>query len=96
MIAKSKKSLVFAELISEFLEGGENESLIDDKLFIIDSSNQWYSDTIKYLQDMRFPSDFSHENQRCIKKNAQSYLIIKKHVISPRGRYSVITMLHSW
>ena len=61
--AKVKKSLVFAELLSDFNheEVSYDESLVDDHLFLIDSSDLWYGSIIVYLQTTRFPSNVSKE-----------------------------------
>jgi hypothetical protein len=52
--AKSKKSLVFAELICDFPHSAtENvvvDSLPDESLFLISIANLWYGDIIIYLQ----------------------------------------------
>ena len=78
--AKVKKSLVFVELLSDFPRESEdvsyNESLVDDHLFLIDSSDLWYGTIIIYLQTTRFPSDVFHEERRCICHQAKHYLII--------------------
>jgi hypothetical protein len=51
--AKSKKSLVFAELISELaVESGDvvpEESPIRGDMFFIESSDPWYRDILIYL-----------------------------------------------
>ena len=52
MSAKSKKSLVFAELISELPCGEEmiyDESFPNEHLFLISSQDPWYGDIIVYL-----------------------------------------------
>ena len=63
--AKAKKSLVFAELLSDFPRESEDvsydESLVDDHLFLIDSYDLWYVTIIIYLQTTNFPSNVSHE-----------------------------------
>ena len=63
---KSKKSLVFAELmvglprvIEEFLD---LDSLPNESLFLIESSNLWYGDIIIYLQAQRFHPDASKDD----------------------------------
>jgi hypothetical protein len=52
--AKSKKSLVFAELICDFpyseMENVAADSLLDESLFLISSDDLWYGDIIIYLQ----------------------------------------------
>ena len=78
--AKVKKSLVFAELLSDFPQNSEyisyNESLVDDHLFLIASSDLWYGTIIVYLQTTKFPSDVSREERRHIRHQAKHYLII--------------------
>jgi hypothetical protein len=63
-LAKAKKYLVFVELLLELPRESEDvsydESLVDDHLFIIDSSDLWYGTIIVYLQTIKFPSDVSH------------------------------------
>jgi hypothetical protein len=53
ILAKSKKSLVFAELISELpIESGDivpKELPIRGDIFLITSSDPWYEDIIIYL-----------------------------------------------
>ena len=79
MSAKSKKSLVFAELISE-LPGGEemiyDESFPDEHLFLISPQDPWYGDIIVYLQTVKFPSTFSKDQCRKLRHLAKNYLII--------------------
>ena len=54
VLANSKKSLIFAELISDFpnLDEGEvhEDSLIDEHIFLISIADPWYRDIIVYLQ----------------------------------------------
>ena len=51
--AKSKKSLVFAELIVEFLVEEdvdiEEDSFPDEHIFLISTSDPWYRDILIYL-----------------------------------------------
>ena len=51
--AKSKKSLVFAELIAEFLieedVSIEEDSFPNEHIFLISTSNPWYGDILFYL-----------------------------------------------
>ena len=64
MSSKSKKSLVFVELISNFPYGEEivyDESFPDEDLFLISSQDPWYGDLIVYLQTVKFPSTFSKD-----------------------------------
>jgi hypothetical protein len=56
--AKSKKSLVFAELISDLLstetKNVAKDSLLDESLFLINFDDIWYGDIIIYLQTQNF------------------------------------------
>ena len=79
MSAKSKKSLVFAELISELPCGEEivyDESFLDENLFLISPQDPWYGDIIVYLQTAKFPSTFSKDERRKLCHLAKNYLII--------------------
>ena len=79
MSAKSKKSLVFAELISELPCGDEivyDESFSDEHLFLISPQDPWYGDIIVYLQTAKFPSTFSKDERRKLCHLAKNYLII--------------------
>lgn len=75
--AKSKKSLVFTELLSDLPRNSEDisydESLVDDHLFLIDSFDLWYGTIIIYLETIKFPFDISHEERRCICHQAQCW-----------------------
>jgi hypothetical protein len=66
--AKSKKSLVFAELISELpVESGDvvpEESPIRGDMFLIESSDPWYGDILIYLQTLKCPTSASHDERR--------------------------------
>ena len=63
--AKSKKSLVFAELIAEFLVEEdvaiEEDSFPDEHIFLISTSNPWYRDILVYLQTLKYPTAFSQK-----------------------------------
>jgi hypothetical protein len=78
--AKAKKSLVFAELICALPHANENieprDSLPDESLFFINTSNPWYGDILLYLQTQRFQPNISHEEHRCICHHSRCYLII--------------------
>jgi hypothetical protein len=62
---KSKKSLVFAELILELsVESGDvmpEESPIQGDMFLIASSDPWYGDILVYLQTLKCPTSASHD-----------------------------------
>ena len=63
MSEKAKKYLVFAKLLSELPREDESvsydEILVDDHIFLIDSSNLWYGNIIVYLQTTKFSSNVS-------------------------------------
>jgi hypothetical protein len=83
--SKSKKSLVFAELICDFPRADEEteprDSLPDESLFLISISDPWYGDIILYLQTQRFQPDISREERHHIRHHSRHYLIIG-HFIS--------------
>jgi hypothetical protein len=79
--AKSKKSMVFVELILELLvESGDvipNESPIKGDMFLIASSDPWYADVLVYLQTLKCSALASRdENHRMCHPN-KNYLILK-------------------
>jgi len=61
--AKSKKSLVFDELMSEFPveneEGEAVDSFFDEHIFLISSYEPWYKYILIYLQTFKFPPHYS-------------------------------------
>ena len=77
---KKKKSLVFVELMAGLLWVSqplqELESLPDDSLFLIDSSNPWYGDILVYLQTQQFRPLATKDDRRHIIHLAQHYLIV--------------------
>jgi hypothetical protein len=78
--AKSKKSLVFAELISELpVESGDvvpEESPIQGDMFLIESSDPWYGDILIYLHTLKCPTSASRDEHRRIHHQAKNYLIL--------------------
>jgi hypothetical protein len=78
---KSKKSLVFTELISELsVESGDvvpEESPIRGDMFLITSSDPWYRDILIYLQNLKCPTSASRGERRRICHQAKNYLILK-------------------
>jgi len=60
--SKAKKLLVFAELICNLPHTDDNtnpnDSLPDESLFLISTSNPWYGDILLYLQTQRFSLEF--------------------------------------
>ena len=67
---KSKKSLVFAELILELpVELGDvfpKESPIRGDMFFIASSDPWYGDILVYLHTLKCPTSASRDEHHCI------------------------------
>ena len=53
---KSKKSLIFVELISDFPREEEEEvcedTFVDEHIFLISTMDPWYGDIIIYLQTL--------------------------------------------
>jgi hypothetical protein len=78
--ATSKKSLVFAELICDFphtaTEKVAVDSLPDESLFLIATSNIWYGDIIIYLQTQTFRPELSSAERRCVRYQARNYIIL--------------------
>ena len=62
---KSKKSLVFAELISDFPSEEEEEvyedTFVNEHIFLISTLDPWYGDIIVYLQILKFPTHLSRD-----------------------------------
>ena len=77
---KAKKSLVFTELMAGLPRVSQSvqdlESLPNDSLFLIDSSDPWYGDILVYLQTQHFRPTLSKDDRRCLRHLAQHYLII--------------------
>ena len=61
--AKSKKSLIFAELISDFSSEAEEsvceDTFVYEHIFLISTLDPWYGDIIIYLQTSQVPTHFS-------------------------------------
>jgi hypothetical protein len=78
--AKSKKSLVFSELICDLscfeMENVAADSLPDESLFLISSDDLWYEDIIIYLQTQTFRPNFSSTDRRQIRYQARQYIIL--------------------
>ena len=60
---KSKKSLIFVELISDFTNVDEGEvhedSFVDGHIFLISTTDPWYGDIIVSLKTLKVPSHLS-------------------------------------
>ena len=78
--AKSKKSLIFVELISNFPNLDEEEvheySLIDEHIFLISTAYPWYGDIIVYLQTLKVPTHLSWDERWQLCHVAKNYLIV--------------------
>jgi hypothetical protein len=79
--AKSKKSLVFVELICEFphsaMENVAVDSLPNESLFLISTDDIWYGDIIIYLQTHTFRPTVSSTDRRRIHYQARQYIILR-------------------
>ena len=66
--AKSKKSLIFVELISNFPNVEEEEvyedTFVDEHIFLISTLDPWYGDIIIYLQMLKVPTHLSWDERR--------------------------------
>jgi hypothetical protein len=78
--AKSKKSLVFVELICDLpcsnMKNVAEDSLPDESLFMISSDGLWYGDIIIYLHTQNFWPDLSNTDHCRIHYQACHYIIL--------------------
>ena len=78
--AKSKKSLVFIELISDFPWLDEDvihvDSLLDEHIFLVSPYDPWYGDIVLYLQTLKFSQHPSRDNRRRVRYQAKNYTIV--------------------
>ena len=78
--SKSKKSLVFAELMCDFpradTETVAEEPIADESLFLISTLDPWYGDIIVYLQTQSFRPEISRSKCRKIRFQSQQFKII--------------------
>ena len=60
VLEKSKKSLIFVELVFDFpsLDEGavHKDSLVDGHIFLISTADLWYGDIIVYFETLKVPS----------------------------------------
>jgi hypothetical protein len=66
-LEKSKKSLVFAELISKLsIESGDviPKYPIKGDMFFIVYLDPWYGDILVYIQNLKCPTPASHDEHR--------------------------------
>ena len=75
--AKSKKSLVYAELLcslpSPSVPSHSEDHIPDETLFLISTLNPWYEDIIVYLQTSSFHPAVSKDARRRIRHQSQPY-----------------------
>ena len=68
VLVKSKKSLIFAELILYFTNLDEEEvyedSFVDQHIFLISTVDPCYKDIIMYLQTLKVPTHLSWDIER--------------------------------
>ena len=78
--SKSKKSLVFTELLCNLPSSSNNETseetIMDESLFLISSSNPWYGDVIIYLQTQKYRPNTSRSEQKRIRYQSKDYMIV--------------------
>ena len=78
--AKSKKSLVFAELMLDLPSLDEDkiheDFFVDEHIFLISTVDPWYGDNIIYLQTLKVPPHLSWDERWILWHNAKNYLII--------------------
>jgi hypothetical protein len=78
--AKSKKSLVFTELICDFpsteTKNMAEDSFPDESFFLISSDDAWYGDIIIYLQNQTFLGRPFSTDCRRIRYQAHQYIIL--------------------
>nr|QHR92685.1 hypothetical protein Q903MT_gene6733 [Picea sitchensis] len=65
-----------SELPKEGEEPIDNDSLPDGHIFLIDSNDPWYGNSLVYLQTQRVPPQCSREDRRRIRHHAKHYIII--------------------
>ena len=78
--SKSKKSLIFAELMCDFprtdTETVAEQPIMDESLFLISTIDPWYGDIIVYLQTQSFQPELSWSQRRKIRLQSQQYHIV--------------------
>ena len=65
--AKLKKSLIFVELISDFLSKEEEaceDTFVDEHIFLTSTLDPWYRDIIIYLQTLKVSTHLSMDERR--------------------------------
>ena len=79
--SKSKKYLVFAELMCDFFrvdsETVAEEPIVDESLFLISTLDPWYGDIITYLQTQTFRPDLSRSDHRKVRFQSQQSKLLE-------------------
>ena len=80
VLAKSKKSLIFVELISDFPSKAKEldceDMFVDEHIFLISTLDPWYGDIIIYLQTLKVPTHLSQDERRRLRHVSKNYLIV--------------------
>ena len=66
ILTKSKKSLIFAELISDFPSLEEEfyeDTFVNEHIFLISTLDPWYGDIIISLQTLKVPTHLSWDEK---------------------------------
>ena len=96
--AKSKKSLIFAELISDFLSEAEEsvceDMFVDEHIFLILMVDPWYRDIIVYLQMQRTPTHLSWDERRRLRR-FQELPHSGQYFVLPWSRFPFTTLFNS-
>ena len=78
--AKSKKSFIFVELISDFSSKEEEEicedTFVDEHIFLISNLDPCYGDIIIYLQTLKVPTHLSWDEWWQLHHVSKNYLIV--------------------
>ena len=76
----SKKSLIFEKLIRDLPCTTETtdpfDLLLDESLFLINTTDPWYIDIILYLNTLRYQPTTSRYEHRYIHHQAEIYIIL--------------------
>ena len=96
--AKSKKSLIFVELISDFPSEEEEEvykdTFVDEHIFLISTLDPWYGDIIIYLQTLKVPTYLSWDERRRLRHVSKNYLIVDNTLYHRRGRFHFTSLFN--
>lgn len=91
--AKVKNSLVFVELLSDLPIVDPNETthdpLLDEAIYLIDTTDPWYGDNLFYLQVQRFCLELSSNDHCHIHQKVRQCLVLND-TLNFHGAYIVI------